>query len=78
MFIPLPFFWNSSRISLPHRLDDTTVNSDSFTAEITNRLKETVDFFLWFSIQAFWLYESEYLLLTALDLLAEKVTQCES
>lgn len=41
MFIPLPFFWNSSRISLPHRLDDTAVNSDSFAAEITNRLKET-------------------------------------
>lgn len=41
MFLTLPFFWNSSRISLPRRLDDTAVNSDSFVAEITNRPKET-------------------------------------
>lgn len=58
---PLPclFFLNICRMSLVCQLGDMVVNPDSFIAEITNRPKDTVNFFLWFSIQALWFYGSE-------------------
>lgn len=58
--ITIPFFLNIFRMSLLCQLSDMVVNSDSFIAEITNGPKETVDFFLWFSIQTFCFYGSEF------------------
>lgn len=74
--ITVSFFLNICRMSLVCQLGDMVVNPDSFIAEITNRPKEMVDFFLWFSIQALWFYRSE--LGYRLGPISRKMTCCES